>query len=126
MRRRVKSSESRESLREKLRREHDEAAEAVLILAGQVARRARQLEHLERYPADDPFRDGTKLEFEKRFPGSEQRYSYLALRAAGRWHITGARSPQNVTWFEFVDFMGLGVDEVFSIGTRGGRRKVLG
>lgn len=117
---------STETLRERLRRERDEVESAILILAGQLTRRQNQLEHLERYPEEDPFTDGTKLEFEKTFPGSEQRYAYLALRAAGRWHLTGQRSPQNVTWEHLVEFMGLGVDEVFTLGPRGGRKKVIG
>lgn len=115
-----------ESLAQRLTREKDEIAEAILVLAGQLARRERQIAHMDRYPADDPFPDGTKLEFEKRFPGSEQRYSYLALRAGGTWHVTGRRSPQNVRWSTLVEFMGLGVDTVFKIGPKGGRKKVIG
>jgi len=116
----------RESLRDRLRREHEELEQAIVMLAGQMVRRTNQLEHLERYPEQDPFPDGTRLEFTKRFPNSETEYSYLALRAGGRWHLTGARSPQNVTWDRLVNFMGLGVEEVWKIGPRGGRKKVIG
>lgn len=115
-----------ESLVDRLKREHAEIAEAILVLAGQLARRARQIAHMERYPAEDPFPDGTRLEFVKRFPNSEREYTYLALRAGGTWHITGQRSPQNVTWRKFVGFMGLGVETVWKIGPRGGRKRVIG
>jgi hypothetical protein len=115
-----------ETLRQRLQREHDEAEEAILILAGHAVKRQRQLEHLGRYPAEDPFKDGTKLEFEKRYPGSDTRYTYLALRAGGWWYPTGTKSPSRATWAELVDFMGLGVDEVWTIGPRGGRKKVIG
>lgn len=115
-----------EGLVARLKREHAEIAEAILVLAGQLARRARQIEHMDRYPAEDPFPEGTRLEFKKRYPGSDQEYTYLALKAGERWHLTGARSPQNVTWKKLVGFMGLGVETVYKIGPRGGRRKVIG
>lgn len=115
-----------ESLVDRLKREHAELAEAILVLAGQLARRARQIEHMDRYPAEDPFADGATLEFEKRFPGSDKPYRYVAIKAGDRWHITGQRSPQNVTWKKLVGFMGLGVETVYKIGPRGGRRKVIG
>jgi hypothetical protein len=124
--RRRAGDKPRETLRERLVRERDELQEAVLLLSGQFTRRQRQLEHLDRYPDEDPFEDGTKLEFAKTFPTGDQEYVYLAIRAAGRWHLTGGRSPQNVTWSRFVDFMGLGVSEVFALGPRGGRKKVIG
>jgi hypothetical protein len=125
-RRRAADRPAGETLRRRLRREHAELAEAILVLAGQLSRRERQLEHLGRYPVEDPFPEGTRLEFEKRFPDSDKRYVYLALKAGNRWHITGARSPQNVGWSKLVDFWGLGVDEVWKIGPRGGRKKVIG
>lgn len=124
-----------ENLRERLRREKEELETAVTQLAGKLAERTRQLEHLRRYPEDDPFTDGVILRFEKRFPTSDAWYSYVASRISGAWYLTGARSPQNISWDELVEFMGLGVDEVWQVNgirrTRNGNsqqveRKVIG
>jgi len=124
-----------ENLRERLLREKEELETAVTQLAGKLAERTRQLAHLRRYPEDDPFDDGVILRFEKKFPNSDVRYSYVASRISGAWYLTGARSPQNISWDELVEFMGLGVDEVWQVNgikrTRNGNsqqveRKVIG
>lgn len=115
-----------ENLRQRLTREKFELEEAVTQLAGQLARRTQQLEHLDRYPAADPFENGDVLQFDRKFPASDASYSYVAHKADERWYLTGGRSPQGVTWDELVSFMGLGVTEVWKLGGRGGRKKVIG
>lgn len=117
-----------ETLKQKLQREAKEAETAILALAGKLSRRQEQLKHLERYPDEDPFVDGTTLIFQKGFPSNpDTKYSYSAVRADGLWYITGARSPQGLNWDEFVSWMGLGVDEVFRVTpAKGSVKKVIG
>lgn len=114
-----------ETLRERLRRELRELEEAVTALAAQLDRRTKQLEHLNRFPEDDPFLDGDVIAFERNFPHGDQRYSYAAQRADGLWYVTGNKSPNGVPWDKLVDWMGLGVDEVYKLGNKG-RRKIIG
>lgn len=120
-----------ERLRDRLKREHTELSSALAVIAAKLARREEQLAKLAKYPEDEPFTDGAILRFEKKFPNSPQRYSYIAMRADGAWYVTGGRSPQGITWEQLVDFMGLGVDEVYHVNalTAGGRQreqKVIG
>jgi len=118
-----------ETLRERLTRERAELEKAITLLAGKLARRDEQLAHLGRFPVEDTFADGTTLQFQKSFPGTpDTTYSYAAHRVDGRWYLTGARSPQGLTWDALVSWMGLGVSEVYELGVtgRGGRRKVIG
>lgn len=119
----------RETLRQRLERESRELEVAVTQLANQLAKRTAQLEHLNRFPAVDPFEDDTTLQFEKSFPGTpDTAYSYVAHRVDGRWYLTGARSPQNLTWDAFVSWMGLGVTTVYQLNptARSGRKRVIG
>src|SRR5688500_15870092 len=118
-----------ETLRQRIKRETLELETAITVLAGQLTRRTEQLEHLNRFPLEDPSVDGTTLQFDRNFPANQdKRYSYVADRVEGRWYVTGARAPQGVTWDTLVDWMGLGVDEVYRLnaGPRAGRRKVIG
>lgn len=64
-------------------------------------------EQLESVPDTDPFPDGMVLVFDARFAGSERTYSYAALRATGRWFLTGTREASGVgglAWAELVDW----------------------
>jgi hypothetical protein len=115
----------RETLRERLRRESRELEEAVTALAAQLDRRTKQLAHLDRFPESDPFADGDVIAFERNFPHGDQRYSYAAQRADGLWYVTGAKSPNGVSWDKLVDWMGLGVEQVYKLSDKG-RRKVIG
>jgi hypothetical protein len=114
-----------ETLRERLARETEELENAASLIMRQLAKRTAQLEHLKRFPADDPCVDGDILQFVKKFPTGEQEYSYVAHRADGLWYLTGGRSPQGLTWDAFVNWMGLGVSEVFRL-RRGSPKKVIG
>ncbi len=104
-----------ETLREKLQREKDELEEAIRSLAAQHSRRDAQLAELDRYPAEDPFKDGDSLKFTKRYPDGRE-YTYMALRADARWFVTGSRGPQGVEWAKFTEWLGLGVTDVVKIG----------
>lgn len=116
----------KETLREKLTRENQELGIAIVALVNQQAHRQAQLEKLKMFPEMDPFENGTFLTFEKNFPSNpDQRYSFMAHRAGGLWYVTGRRSPQGVTWEHFMNWMGLGVDEVFKMDDNG-RTKVIG
>lgn len=114
-----------ETLRERLERESRELETAILALAGRLTRRTEQLERLKRFPEKDPFKNGDHIAFEKSFPGTPERsYSYGAHKVDDRWYITGARSPQGVTWDALLTWMGLGVEKVYKLTARG-RRKVI-
>jgi hypothetical protein len=117
-----------ETLKQRLTREAKEAEQAILTLAGKLSRRQEQLKHLERFPDEDPFVDGTTLIFQKGFPSNpDQKYSYSAVRADGLYYVTGNRSPNGLAWDQFVNWMGLGVDEVYRVTpAKGSVKKVIG
>jgi hypothetical protein len=114
-----------ETLEQRLVREAEELEEAIEALAGKLARRRKQIAQVQRYPKTDPFEDGQTIEFDKVFPGTPERpYPYSARRAEGLWYVTGARSPQGVSWVEFIEWLGVGVEQIYAF--KGGRRvKVL-
>lgn len=53
---------------------------------------------------DDKYEDGEVLTFKGDFNGPKS-FSYAAIKAAGRWHLTGGKAVQNATWEQLVDFM---------------------
>lgn len=112
-----------ETLRERLDRETRELMAAASLISTQLGKRAEQLEHLKRFPVEDPFENGEVLRFEKVFPHGDNVYSYVAHKTNDLWYLTGGRSPQGITWDKFVDWMGLGVEKVYRV--RGGK-KVIG
>lgn len=120
----VDGVEIKETLKERLKRETDELLAVASLIAEKLGRRAAQLEHLNRFPDEDPFKDGKVLKFEKSFPHSpDDKYPYVASKINGLWYTTGARSPQGVDWSAFVSWLGLGVDEMFCVKTG---KKVIG
>jgi len=69
--------------------------------------RAKALrEQLAGVPDTDPFPDGMVLVFDARYLPDGPTYSYAALRAAGKWYMTGGRAVQGhgLTWAELVDW----------------------
>lgn len=115
-----RSSASKETLRERLARESGEIEIALTRLLAKLERRTEQLSRLDRYPTEDPFTDGTMLYFEKSFPSDPGvLYSYAAIRMGGWWHVTGRRSPQEVTWEHLINWMGLGVTHIYRMGDNG-------
>jgi hypothetical protein len=85
----------------------------LLAAAGQLEERITkvtlQVEALSRFPEEDPYEDGTTLEFTRDFPNGEKTYDYSARRANGVWYVTGTRSPNGVRWSEFINWLGLGL-----------------
>lgn len=45
------------------------------------------------------------IRFSKRFRGSSTVYAYAALRTGGLWYLTGAHSPQGITWRKLAQFI---------------------
>lgn len=111
------TSTGKERLRDRIERETIELEQAAQVMARLLNKRSSELERLAMYPEEDPFDDETVLRFEKRFPAGDRRYTYVATKVKGLWYMTGGRSPQNLEWDDLVDFMGLGVDEVFDVAT---------
>lgn len=102
-----------ETLRQRINRERQELTDAITAIAAQLSRRTSQLTQLDAFPADDPCENGDTLRFEMTFPSSpDKAYSYAAIRIEGMFYVSGARSPQGVTWSEFVDWCGLGVRSI--------------
>ena len=55
---------------------------------------------------NDVYEDGNILTWEKCFDGSERSYAYAAIKAAGRWYVTGSVAPRDgMLWGALVDFM---------------------
>lgn len=114
----VENGESRrETLRERLEREREEAMTAIAYLTTRVAKREAQLRELSRYPETDPYKDGDALQFDKTYPGDQPRtYTFMALRAADLWYVTGSKGPQGVPWAKLTEWMGIGVTNIRKIG----------
>lgn len=113
------TSTGKERLRDRIERETLELEQAAQVMASLLNKRAGELERLRMYPAEDPFAedDDVVLRFEKRFGVGGKPYTYVASRVDGLWYLTGGRAPQGLCWDDFVDFMGLGVDEVTDVRT---------
>lgn len=74
------------------------------------AKRAKLLEQIRE--VDQAIEDLTPPEpasgcirFEKSYRGSSGVYSYAAIRAQGRWWVTGQQSPQCISWKALLDFI---------------------
>ena len=65
----------------------------------EVARRFALLEPL---GAEDIHGDGTVVRFTKTFTNGDQTYTYVAIKAAGRWYVTGGWRG---TWTELLAWL---------------------
>lgn len=54
---------------------------------------------------EDPFQDSQVLFFTRAYAGSDVLYRYAAVRSVGRWYLTGARSPQGLTWLQLATWL---------------------
>lgn len=63
---------------------------------------------LDRYPAEDPCRDGDVLTFRKRFSPGQRAFTYAALRSGGRWYLTG-QTTKAFAWAELCEWLATGV-----------------
>ena len=68
----------------------------------QVARLLEHAAQLERFPDRDPYQDGQVLRFTRILSGT--RYSYAAIRAAGRYWVTGTDTASR-SWMQFVEWL---------------------
>jgi hypothetical protein len=97
------------SLRERKQLELQGLLVAAEALEKRITKVTMQIETLSRFPDEDPYEDGTTLEFTRDFPNGEKTYDYSARRANGVWYVTGTRSPNGVRWSEFINWLGLGL-----------------
>lgn len=76
------------------------------ILQRELARIEARLAALDRYPAQDPYKDGTVLKFTRTFVGRPKRYTYAAIRANNRWFTTATGDPTGGrTWTQFIQWL---------------------
>jgi len=68
----------------------------------QVARLLEHAAQLERFPDRDPYEDGQVLRFTRILGGT--RYSYAAIRAGGRYWVTGTDKASR-SWMQFVEWL---------------------
>jgi hypothetical protein len=55
---------------------------------------------------DEPTELGAVVRFTKTFGHSSKDYDYAAIKAGDeRWYITGAASPQGLSWDQLLDFI---------------------
>jgi hypothetical protein len=59
------------------------------------AKAALEAQDQSRFPVEPP--DGAVLRYQKTFPNSTQVYTYVALRAGGKWYRTG-KDTRVVNW----------------------------
>jgi hypothetical protein len=70
-----------------------------------IERAERRLALLESFP-EDHFDEGTVLWFEKKFPSGDRVYTYCALKAGGKWYLTGpSQSGLNYDWGALLEFV---------------------
>lgn len=75
-------------------------------LQSQIDSLQRELARISSLPEDD-FEDHAVIMFEKKFGGSPAVYTYVALKAGRRWHLTGkAGNVGPKTWDELCEFIG--------------------
>ena len=53
---------------------------------------------------DDEYDDGTVVRFQKKFTADGHAYMYAAIKAAGKWYLTG-KEQGGLTWEQFVMFL---------------------
>lgn len=53
---------------------------------------------------DDDYEDGDVLTFKGDFNGPKT-YAWAAIKASGKWHLTGGKSIQHASWDALVEFM---------------------
>lgn len=86
-------------------------------LVAEAARLLRKIEKTERrlarvraeikaesYPTEPTV---SLITFQKQYITVGKTYDYAALRANGRWYITGSTAPQGITWRQLIDFIRL-------------------
>jgi hypothetical protein len=64
----------------------------------------REIAELEAKPALPTPREDV-IRFNKQFVKYGTIYKYAAIRSGNRWYLTGAQSPQNLTWDQLAEFI---------------------
>lgn len=110
-------------------------------IKNQVMSLLEQLAEYDRFPEEDPFKDGTVISFEKSFSQPRRRmvfdpsgygggysdgiasatviekpkkYLYAAIRVNGEWYVTGNADKGHArSWEELVEWMGSGVEQIY-------------
>lgn len=85
----------RDLLADEVERHHQEADKHRI----KASRAEARLALLQEIPEQDPFQDGEVLVVTWR-----GKYTYAAIRAAGRWYTTG-KGPQAADWLTFVEWL---------------------
>jgi hypothetical protein len=75
---------------ELLKRETDRLAELKLAMVDRFG--------------DDEYDDGTVVRFQKKFTADGHPYLYAAIKAGGKWYLTG-KEQSGLTWGQFVLFL---------------------
>jgi hypothetical protein len=70
-----------------------------------IKRLKREIAELEAKPTLSPPPFNATITFYKQFEIGGKNYRYAALYADGYWYLTGAYSPQRITWDELADFI---------------------
>lgn len=79
------------------------------LLEKRITKVTNQIKILDGFPTEDPYDNGTVLSFKRNFPNGTKVYDYSATKANDVWYVTGDRSPNGVTWDNFVNWIGLGL-----------------
>lgn len=72
------------------------------VIAAELARLQDELAQRSVY-GEDEHNDGAVLRFSADFNGAKK-YLYAAIKAGGKWHLTGSQAQSNLTWSQLVDF----------------------
>lgn len=74
-------------------------------LERQLAAITDQLDRLDSFPPEDPYRDGQALRFKWQSPTSGRLFTYVTLRAGGKWYTTGRESLYARPWPTLVEWL---------------------
>lgn len=62
-----------------------------------------ELRRIESWPVEPE--EGTVIRFHLQFCGAGRTYHYAAIRAGGKWYLTGSRAPQHLSWEDLLTWM---------------------
>jgi len=75
----------------------------VQAIQNRLAELEAELAELARFGSDD-YEEGAVLTFKGDYNGPKT-YAYAAIKAGGKWHLTGGKAVQHATWDQLVEFM---------------------
>jgi hypothetical protein len=80
----------------------------------EMDRLRRQRDRLE-YLGEDNFEEGAVIQFDKKFQNGQTEYSYVAVKAAGLWWLSG-RETYGMSWESLCEmYLSRGVDKVWVV-----------